>query len=66
LATRRSLGVLDPFGVSRALRHSEEFAARLHLPLGTVRDWDQGRTSSPWRYIGDVRDLYVSYPTIPE
>lgn len=31
----------------RALRHKlkmtqEEFAARFHLPLGTVRDWEQG------------------------
>ena len=22
----------------------EEFAARYHLPLGTLRDWEQGRT----------------------
>jgi putative transcriptional regulator len=22
----------------------EEFAARYHIPLGTLRDWDQGRT----------------------
>ncbi len=31
----------------RALRHKlnltqEQFAARFHLPLGTVRDWEQG------------------------
>ena len=29
----------------RALRLSqEEFAARFHIPLETVRDWEQGRT----------------------
>ena len=22
----------------------EEFAARFHIPLGTLRDWEQGRT----------------------
>jgi putative transcriptional regulator len=22
----------------------EEFAARYHIPLGTLRDWEQGRT----------------------
>jgi putative transcriptional regulator len=24
----------------------EEFAARFHIPLGTLRDWEQGRTES--------------------
>src|SRR5262245_15412834 len=29
----------------RALRLTqEEFAARFHIPLGTLRDWEQGRT----------------------
>ncbi|WP_218064796.1 helix-turn-helix domain-containing protein [Desulfolutivibrio sulfoxidireducens] len=29
----------------RALRLTqEEFAARYHIPLGTLRDWEQGRT----------------------
>ncbi|KMO12281.1 XRE family transcriptional regulator [Methylobacterium platani JCM 14648] len=29
----------------RALALSqEEFAARYHIPLGTLRDWEQGRT----------------------
>jgi putative transcriptional regulator len=23
----------------------EEFAARYHIPLGTLRDWEQGRTT---------------------
>ena len=23
----------------------EEFAARYHIPIGTLRDWEQGRTS---------------------
>jgi len=31
-------------GIRRALRLSqEEFAARYHIPLGTLRDWEQGR-----------------------
>jgi putative transcriptional regulator len=31
-------------GIRRALRLSqEEFAARFHIPLGTLRDWEQGR-----------------------
>src|SRR5271157_275473 len=38
----------------------EEFAARFHLPLGTVRDWEQGfavtrscfPVCSPWRAGG--------------
>ena len=30
--------------IRRALRLSqEEFAARYHIPLGTLRDWQQGR-----------------------
>lgn len=31
---RRALGVTQ-----------EEFAARYHIPLGTLRDWEQGRTA---------------------
>ena len=31
--------------IRRALELTqEEFAARYHLPLGTLRDWEQGRT----------------------
>ncbi|MGD0143375.1 MAG: helix-turn-helix domain-containing protein [Rhizomicrobium sp.] len=30
--------------IRRAMRLSqEEFAARFHIPLGTLRDWEQGR-----------------------
>ena len=30
--------------IRRALRLSqEEFSARFHIPLGTLRDWEQGR-----------------------
>ena len=30
--------------IRRALKLSqEEFAARFHIPVGTVRDWEQGR-----------------------
>jgi putative transcriptional regulator len=32
------------FVIRRALRLSqEEFAAKFHIPLGTLRDWEQGR-----------------------
>jgi putative transcriptional regulator len=31
--------------IRRALELTqEEFAARYHIPLGTLRDWEQGRT----------------------
>ncbi len=31
--------------IRRALRLTqEEFAARFHIPLGTLRDWEQGKT----------------------
>jgi putative transcriptional regulator len=31
--------------IRRALRLSqEEFAARFHIPVGTLRDWEQGRS----------------------
>ncbi len=31
--------------IRRALRlRQEEFAARYHIPLGTLRDWEQGRS----------------------
>ena len=31
--------------IRRALKLSqEEFAARYHIPVGTLRDWEQGRT----------------------
>jgi putative transcriptional regulator len=31
--------------IRRAFRLSqEEFAARFHIPLGTLRDWEQGRS----------------------
>ncbi|MCW5978622.1 MAG: helix-turn-helix domain-containing protein [Bryobacteraceae bacterium] len=32
--------------IRRALELTqEEFAARYHIPLGTLRDWEQGRTA---------------------
>ncbi len=33
-ALRRALGITQ-----------QEFAARYHIPLGTLRDWEQGRTA---------------------
>ena len=37
--------VFEPaYYIRRALKLSqEEFAARFHIPLGTLRDWEQGR-----------------------
>jgi putative transcriptional regulator len=34
--------------IRRALAFTqEEFAVRYHIPLGTLRDWEQGRASGP-------------------
>lgn len=46
-ATRTQLARARRVPTVRALRQKlnltqEEFAARFHLPLGTVRDWEQG------------------------
>jgi len=46
-ATKAQLARARRVPTVRALRHKlnltqEEFAARFHLPLGTVRDWEQG------------------------
>ena len=37
---RRALGITQ-----------EEFAARYHVPLGTLRDWEQGRTEPDQRKL---------------
>lgn len=63
---RRALGITQ-----------EEFAARYHVPLGTLRDWEQGRTEpdQPTRaYLtviahdpeGVYRALQHSQPTIKQ
>jgi putative transcriptional regulator len=46
-ATRAQLAQARRIPTVRALRKrlnltQEEFAARFHLPLGTIRDWEQG------------------------
>ena len=48
--------------IRRALGLSqEEFAARFHIPLGTLRDWEQGRKDPDaaarayLRAIGQIR-----------
>ena len=39
----RVLAVCRPRALRKKLNLTqEEFAARFHLPLGTVRDWEQG------------------------
>jgi putative transcriptional regulator len=47
--TEAKLKQLKPVPRVRTLRRvlgltQEEFAARFHIPLGTLRDWEQGRT----------------------
>jgi putative transcriptional regulator len=47
--TEAKAGQLRPVPRVRTLRRSlaltqEEFAARYHIPLGTLRDWEQGRS----------------------
>src|SRR6266545_2375189 len=62
----------------RALRKKlkltqEEFAARFHLPLGTVRDWEQGaHLHPPWRAtarfcttsLPGARNCRITPPTV--
>jgi putative transcriptional regulator len=41
---RRAKPRTRAFVIRRAFRLSqEEFAAKFHIPLGTLRDWEQGR-----------------------
>ena len=47
--TAQSLAGLKPVARVRTLRRAlyltqEEFASRYHIPLGTLRDWEQGRS----------------------
>ncbi len=47
--TEERMKRLTPVPRVRTLRRAlgltqEEFAARFHIPLGTLRDWEQGRT----------------------
>ena len=47
--TESKLKQLKPVPRVRTLRRAlgltqEEFAARFHIPIGTLRDWEQGRT----------------------
>jgi putative transcriptional regulator len=47
--TESRLKQLKPVPRVRTLRRAlgltqEEFAARFHIPIGTLRDWEQGRT----------------------
>jgi putative transcriptional regulator len=46
--TEQDLKQIKPTPQVRVIRRSlglsqEEFAARFHIPLGTLRDWEQGR-----------------------
>jgi putative transcriptional regulator len=46
--TEAALARMKPVALARTLRRAlgltqEEFAARYHIPLGTLRDWEQGR-----------------------
>jgi putative transcriptional regulator len=47
--TEAKAGQLRPVPRVKTLRRAltltqEEFAARYHIPLGTLRDWEQGRS----------------------
>jgi len=46
--TEEALAAMRPANPARRARHAlrltqEEFAARYRIPLGTLRDWEQGR-----------------------
>lgn len=47
--TPADLAAMKPVSRAKTLRRAlgltqEEFATRYHIPLGTLRDWEQGRT----------------------
>src|SRR5262249_6441747 len=47
--TEESLARMKPVPRARTLRRAlgltqEEFAGRYHIPIGTLRDWEQGRS----------------------
>lgn len=47
--TEEALARMKPVPRARIVRRAlgltqEEFAARYHIPLGTLRDWEQGRS----------------------
>ena len=47
-------------GIRRALNLSqEEFAARFHIPLGTVRDWEQSRKAPEAGFVRNHPNLYL-------
>ena len=49
--------------IRRALELTqEEFAARFHIPLGTLRDWEQGRSNPD----GAVRAYLLVIERAPE
>lgn len=35
----------------------EQFSKRYHIPLGTLRDWEQGRTTAPDYAIAYMRTI---------
>jgi putative transcriptional regulator len=52
----------------RARLPQEEFAAHYHIPLGTLRDWEQGRTEpdQPARVYLTVADVVFAAPADAE
>jgi len=44
-----------------ARRWAEEFAARFHVPVGTLRDWEQARATAPDFAVAYVR-VIGQYP----
>ncbi|MET0258241.1 MAG: helix-turn-helix domain-containing protein [Methylobacterium sp.] len=64
-----SAGALDRAQKARLIRRTRtrlgfsqvEFAERFHVPVGTLRDWEQARTSAPDFAIAYVR-VIERYP----
>ena len=50
--TRTKMGLSQP-----------EFAARFHVPVGTLRDWEQARATAPDFAIAYIR-VIATYPDI--
>ena len=47
--------------LSKCTRKREDFANYFHIPLGTVRDWEQGKRKMP-EYVYELIEYKASRP----
>ena len=60
--TAEQLAAMRPANPARRVRRAlrltqEEFSARYHIPLGSVRDWEQGRTQPDQTALAYLRAI---------